>query len=75
MSARRLVVFRHASALGNAAAHELFDRVKVGRNIDGAFHPIDSRLDNYPPARSFSDYVVEIDKAAIPAGVTVRELL
>ena len=31
MAARRLIVFRHASALGNAPAHKLFDLVKVAR--------------------------------------------
>ena len=44
---RKLVVFKHANALGNAPAHALFDRVKVGRNIDGEFREIDERLDNF----------------------------
>ena len=53
MASRKLVVFKHANALGNAPAHALFERVKVGRNIDGKFRKIDRRLDNYPPAREF----------------------
>lgn len=75
MATRKLVVFKHASALGNAPAHVLFDRVKVGRNIDGAFQTIDRRLDNYPPAREFSDYVIEMERDGMPAGVEIIERL
>ena len=35
MAVRKLIVFRHDSALGNAPAHQLFDRVSVLRSIDG----------------------------------------
>ena len=35
MTARRLVVFRHGSLLGNAPAHRLFERVRVRRAVDG----------------------------------------
>ena len=73
MSTRRLIVFRHANALGNAPAHALFERVRVGRNIDGAFRTIDSRLDNYPPARQFSDYAIEIDRENLTEGVEIIE--
>lgn len=73
MSTRRLVVFKHANALGNAPAHALFDRVRVGRNIDGETRRIDRRLDNYPPARDFSDYVIEIDRDSLPEGVEIIE--
>ena len=31
MNARKLIVFKHESALGNAPAHKLFDLVKVNR--------------------------------------------
>ena len=31
MAARKLVAFEHASALGNAPAHDLFERVRVDR--------------------------------------------
>jgi len=62
MNARKLIVFKHATALGNAPAHRLFDLVTVKRNS------------NEPkPTRAFSDYVVEINKAGIPAGVTLEE--
>jgi CRISPR-associated protein Csd2 len=62
MATRRLIVFRHASALGNAHAHELFDRVKTLRVHQGAQAPIgDERTDNWPAARSFADYAVTLD--------------
>jgi CRISPR-associated protein Csd2 len=75
MATRKLVVFKHAAALGNASAHALFDRVKVGRCIDGKFRTLDKSLDNYPPARQFSDYVVEIDRQGLPEGVEIEERL
>ena len=75
MASRRLIVFKHGNALGNAPAHALFERVKVGRRIDGAFHAIDGRLDNHPPARAFSDYAIEIDKGGLPQGVEIMESL
>lgn len=62
MSAQKLIVFRHDSALGNAPANKLFDLVKVEKNCDGA-------------PRSFSDYTVTIDKEHIPSNVAVEELI
>ena len=62
MSTRKLVIFKHDSALGNAPAHALFDRVKV------------KRLDESKPARAFSDYELEIDQTGLPQGVTVIEM-
>jgi CRISPR-associated protein Csd2 len=71
MATRRLIVFRHASALGNAHAHELFDRVRTLRAYQGASAPIgDARTDNWPAARSFSDYAVTLDGE--PLSDTVR---
>ena len=62
MATRKLIVFRHASALGNAHAHHLFDRVKTLRAFKGAQAPIgDDRIDNWPAARSFEDYTVTLD--------------
>ena len=75
MATRKLIVFRHESALGNAPAHELFERIRIGRNLGGEFREIgDSRLDNRPPARKFSDYSVEIDRDGLPGGVEILEL-
>ena len=62
MSAQKLIVFKHESALGNAPANKLFDLVKVKKVCDGA-------------PRSFSDYTVIIDKAGLPANVTIEELI
>ncbi|MFT8736816.1 MAG: type I-C CRISPR-associated protein Cas7/Csd2 [Zymomonas mobilis] len=75
MATRKLIVFKHENALGNAPAHILFDRIKIGRNIDNQIHPIDSRLDNLLPARAFSDYIVDIDRENFPAGVEILELI
>ncbi len=62
MATRGLKVFKHATALGNAPAHRLFDLVKVERN------------DAEKPARQFADYTVTVDKAKLPAGVEVIEM-
>ena len=65
MAARKLIVFEHESAMGNAPAHVLFDSVKVGRAA-GA---------EDAPARSFADYHVSIEGSAVPRGVSVQEHL
>ena len=76
MSARKLIVFKHASALGNAPAHALFDRVTVGRVAgDDIRLPGDPRLDNLPPARRFSDYRVEIARDGLPEGVEIIQFV
>jgi len=62
MNVRKLIVFKHQTALGNAPAYKLFDMVKVKRSNT-----------EVKPARAFSDYVVEIDKANVPAGVVLEE--
>lgn len=63
MSARRLIVFKHDSKLGNAPANALFDRVVV------------SKKDNIVSPRNFADYEIIIDKEGLPAGVTINELI
>jgi CRISPR-associated protein Csd2 len=63
MSTQNLIVFEHESMLGDAPAHRLFDRIKITRN------------DLASPARSYSDYTVEINKENPPAGVTIHEML
>jgi len=74
MAVRKLIVFKHDSELGNAQAHALFERVKVGRNLNGAFVDIGSPdLETAPPSRSFADYKILIDKEALPEGVTIIE--
>lgn len=65
MAARKLIVFEHESAMGNAPAHVLFDAVTVA--------PAQANAEGAP--RSFKDYRVDIDHAAVPTGVSVREML
>jgi CRISPR-associated protein Csd2 len=74
MATRRLIVFRHASALGNAHASDLFARVKAWRVHKGDRREIgDEATHNWPPARSFSDYAVTIDREGLPAGLEIIE--
>jgi CRISPR-associated protein Csd2 len=61
MGAKRCIAFKHATALGNAPAHKLFDLVKIAQKT-GVEVP-----------RSYADYDVTLDTAAIPSGVTVEE--
>ncbi|MCY4214933.1 MAG: type I-C CRISPR-associated protein Cas7/Csd2 [Gammaproteobacteria bacterium] len=74
MAARRLIVFRHDSDLGNAQAHRLFERVTVSRVRGGESVPVaDSRSHNWHPARAFPDYRIDVDDTDLPAGVTLDE--
>lgn len=74
MATRKLVVFRHESALGNARAQSLFDRVAVHRAHAGAVQPIGApATDNWPVARAFSDYAVTVDHADLPPGIEIVE--
>ncbi len=75
MATRKAIAFKHSNALGNAPAHALFERVRVGRNIDGEFRKVDRRLDNYPPAREFADYAIEINREGLHDGVEIIEWL
>ena len=59
MSLRRMVVFRHPSALGAAPAHRLFDLVRI------------ERRDPVRPPRHYADYAVTV--AAPPAGIEVDD--
>jgi len=61
MSLRKLIVFRHASELGNAPAQALFDLVKV------------DRVDKGKPPRSFQDFKFTI--GAAPAGIEVEQMV
>ena len=63
MAPQMLIVFKHATALGNAPAHKLFERITVARKpgVDAA--------------RSFGDYVVTISRDGLPAGIELLEPL
>ena len=74
MATRKLIVFRHASELGNAPTHKLFERVKTWRVHKGSRHEIGAgTIDNWPVARAFSDYDITIDRESLPAGVEIIE--
>ncbi len=59
MATRKLIIFKHDTALGNAHAHELFDLVRL----------VPSDNSNKPP-RAFSDYKLDFDPLKVPAGVS-----
>lgn len=61
MSTRRLIVFEHESALGNAPAHRLFERVRVQLRDGGR------------PPREYADYDVSVDGTDLPVGVRLHE--
>jgi CRISPR-associated protein Csd2 len=63
MSTRTLLAFEHTSALGNAPAHALFDRVAVNR-----------KPGSEGPARSFEAYEVTFDGKPLPPVDAVKEL-
>lgn len=78
MASRKLILFRHQSALGNAQAQSLFDRIKTHRVHQGASYEIGSEgyyknTDNWPPARAWSDYKVTIDRDGMSEGVEIIE--
>lgn len=60
MATRKLIVFEHESALGNAPSYELFALVKAKANCGDR------------PPRAFSDYDLSLGEA--PAGVTAHVL-
>lgn len=60
MATRKLILFEHDSALGNAPSFELFDLVQAKRNCEGRV------------PRSFEDYDIVIGEP--PAGVKVQVL-
>ncbi len=63
MATRGLYVFKHVSKLGNAHAHDLFDRITVNRK-DGVAVP-----------RGFRDYEIRIDGDGLPEGVSLERRL
>ncbi|MGI8914392.1 MAG: type I-C CRISPR-associated protein Cas7/Csd2 [Chloroflexota bacterium] len=60
MACRDLYVFSHDSALGNAPAHRLFDRITARASV--------------PLPRQFRDYQVEISGDDLPGGVALTRL-
>lgn len=60
MCLRKLYVFKHESALGNAPAHVLFDKISVEKKAD------------VTAPRKFSDYIITVDEN-MPSGVELIE--
>jgi CRISPR-associated protein Csd2 len=67
MTARKLIVFKHASALGNAHASDLFDRVTVTQKQGGSPDTV--------PARHYTDYHVALDRSGMHSGVEMLEII
>lgn len=63
MAPRKLIVFKHQNALGNAPAHKLFEALKVKLTVEGEV------------PRAFTDYTVALDRSSIPSTVEVIEML
>ncbi|WP_127583419.1 type I-C CRISPR-associated protein Cas7/Csd2 [Paenibacillus koleovorans] len=61
MTLRKLIVFEHATGLGNAQAHRLFELITTERLSEG-------------PARSYRDYAVRVQAEECPSGVQIAEL-
>lgn len=63
MAPQKLIVFKHQSALGNAPAHKLFERITV------------TRRESVQAARQFSDYGVSINRNDLPGNVELVEVI
>lgn len=63
MATRKLYVFEHETALGNAPSHKLFDLIEV------------ERKDKSKSSRHFNDYEISIDRDSLPKGVDLIEKL
>jgi len=64
MAARRLFVFKHQTALGNAPAYKLFEVVEIKPKHDAS-----------APARAYTDYGVTVHRDRLPAQVELIEKL
>lgn len=63
MNMRKLIVFKHESALGNAPAHKLFDLVEV------------TQKNPEVPAREFGDFEITLKHDTVPTNVEMSEML
>lgn len=63
MAVRELIVFKHATELGNAPAYKLFDTVSV------------KRKEGVIAARSYNDYEVEVAENKLPEGVNCTRMI
>jgi CRISPR-associated protein Csd2 len=58
MEPRKLVIFKHSNHLGNELSGNLFERVKIAKNIE--------------LPRNKGDYQITVDKNNLPAGIEVK---
>lgn len=63
MAVRELIVFKHATELGNAPAYKLFNTVSV------------KRKEGVIAARSYNDYEVEVAENKLPEGVSCTRMI
>lgn len=63
MAVRELIVFKHATELGNAPAYKLFDTVSV------------KRKEGVIAARSYNDYEVEVAENKLPEDVSCTRMI
>jgi len=63
MACRGLYIFSHATAIGNAPAHALFEQIEVRCQ------------DNVKVPRKFSEYHVSVHQQDLPEGVTLTKLV
>ena len=63
MAVRELIVFKHATELGNAPAYKLFDTVSV------------KRKEGVIAARSYNDYEVEVAENKLHEGVSCTRMI
>jgi len=63
MAVRKLYVFKHSSALGDAPSWKLFDSINVHKRAE-----VDA-------PRDFADYEVRVNREAIPESVSVSEMV
>lgn len=59
MNPRKLVIFKHASHLGNELSGRLFERVKITKNAE--------------LPRGKDDYTISVDKLNLPSGIEAKE--
>ena len=76
MASRKLIAFKHA-ARSATRRPTICSSASASAAISTASSaaPMIGRSATLPPARKFSDYIVEIDRANLPGGVEIIERL
>jgi|GEM_PF-323388 len=74
MSAVRCFAFRHDNPLGNARAADLFSRVTC-QPVNGVAMTTEAAARGHRPPRSAADFIIAINEAKLPAGISVEQWL